>query len=55
MSTIFEEKKYNTRIKENTTLEEFSETMSKVKLDYPKYIDVALPANIKLGCENMQG
>lgn len=55
MSTVLEEKIYNTRIKENTTLEEFSQIMSKVKLDYPKYIDVALPANMKLWCENMQG
>ncbi len=52
MSTIWEEKKYNTRIKEDTTLENFTETMKNLKLDYPKYIEVAIPANMKLG---MQG
>jgi predicted DNA binding CopG/RHH family protein len=48
MSTVWEEKRYNTRIKENTTLDELKETLSAMKLDYPKYIDVALPANMKL-------
>lgn len=48
VSTVWEEKKYNTRITENTTLEQFIKTMKNVKLDYPKYIDVALPANMKL-------
>jgi sulfur dioxygenase len=48
MSTVWEEKRYNTRIKENTALDELRETLSAMKLDYPKYIDVALPANIKL-------
>ncbi len=49
MSTIGEEKIYNTRVTEHTSLEEFVEIMNALKLDYPKYIDVALPANMKLG------
>jgi hypothetical protein len=48
MSTVWEEKRYNTRIKEYTTLEELTEVLDALKLDYPKYIDVALPANMKL-------
>ncbi len=52
MSTVWEEKRYNTRIKEHTTLEEFIETLDTMKLDYPKYIDVALPANMKLGLDD---
>ena len=49
VSTIGEEKKYNSRIRSYTILEEFEDTMKKLKLDYPKYIDIALPANLKLG------
>ncbi|MBX9809611.1 MBL fold metallo-hydrolase [Candidatus Gracilibacteria bacterium] len=52
MSTVWEEKRYNTRIKENTSLEELKETLDAMKLDYPKYIDVALPANMKLGLDD---
>ena len=48
MSTVWEEKRYNTRIKEYTTLEELTEVLDAMKLDYPKYIDVALPANMRL-------
>jgi sulfur dioxygenase len=48
MSTIGEEKMYNVRIRENTSLDEFVETMKSVQLEYPKYIDEALPANMKL-------
>lgn len=54
MSTVDEEKKYNTRIRSNTTLEEFIETMQAVKLDYPRYIDIALTANIQLGLDQIQ-
>ncbi len=54
MSTVDEEKRYNTRIRSNTTLEEFIETMQSVKLDYPRYIDIALPANIQLGLNEIQ-
>lgn len=51
MSTIGEEKQYNARIKADTTLEEFTETMNALHLPAPKYLDVALPANLKLGLE----
>ena len=49
MSTIGEEKRYNTRVKAETTRDEFVNTMAELKLEYPKYIDIALPANRKLG------
>lgn len=49
MSTIGEEKRHNTRITSNTTLEQFVETMQALHLPYPKYIDEALPANLRLG------
>jgi len=49
MSTVGEEKLYNTRVKADTTLEELKEVLGAMKLDYPKYIGVALPANMKLG------
>lgn len=51
ISTIGEEKQYNTRIKSDTTLEAFSETMNALHLPAPKYLDVALPANLRLGLE----
>lgn len=49
MSTIGEEKQYNTRIRSETTLEAFTETMNNLHLAPPKYLDIALPANLKLG------
>lgn len=49
MSTVGEEKLYNSRIRSETTREEFVRTMQELKLEYPKYIDIALPANGKLG------
>jgi sulfur dioxygenase len=49
VSSVGEEKIYNERIRAGTSREEFVQTMSKLKLDYPKYIDVALPANNLLG------
>jgi sulfur dioxygenase len=54
MSTVGEEKIYNTRIKDTTTVTEFIETMQAVRLDYPKYIDIALPANMHLGLDQLQ-
>lgn len=54
MSTVWEEKEYNTRIRRDTTLTEFIETMQALKLDYPRYIDVALPANMQLGVDTIQ-
>lgn len=49
VSTVWEERLYNTRIRANTTLAELAETMNALHLPYPKYIDEALPANMKLG------
>lgn len=51
MSTIGEEKQFNTRIRTETTLEEFSDTMNTLHLPAPKYLDVALPANLRLGIQ----
>jgi sulfur dioxygenase len=51
MSTIGEEKEFNTRIRKDTTLEEFTETMNALHLSPPKYLDIALPANLRLGME----
>lgn len=49
MSTIWEEKLYNTRIRANTSISEFVATMNTLHLPYPKYIDEALSANLQLG------
>lgn len=49
VSTIGEEKQYNTRIRANTSLAELKEILENLHLPYPKYIDEALPANMKLG------
>lgn len=49
VTTVWEEKEYNTRIRTNTTLAELTATMDALHLPYPKYIDEALPANMKLG------
>jgi sulfur dioxygenase len=51
MSTIGEEKQYNSRIKSDTTLEAFTETMNELHLPAPKFLDVALRANLRLGLE----
>lgn len=48
-STIGMEKKYNKRITQDTTKEQFIHTMSMLRLDLPKKLDVAVPANLKCG------
>ena len=48
-STIGQEKKFNPRLAENKTLDDFKKIMSELKLPYPKKIDVSLPANLKCG------
>ncbi len=48
VTTVWEEKNYNIRINMNTSLEIFTDTMNKLDLPYPKYIDMALPANRRL-------
>lgn len=48
-STIGLEKKYNTRINEKISKEDFVKIMSELKLDNPKKIHQAVPANLKCG------
>ena len=48
VSSIGEEKKYNLRIQSQTLGEQFIKVMSELKLDNPKKIHEAVPAN--LGC-----
>ena len=48
-STIGEEKRFNPRIKETTELEEFKQTMANLNLATPKYLDIAVPANLNCG------
>lgn len=48
-SSIGEEKRFNSRLKDGTAKEEFVGTMRALKLEYPKRIDEALPANRRLG------
>lgn len=48
-TTVGHEKKYNSRIGNNKSREEFIDLMSKLKLAYPKQIDKALPANQACG------
>jgi len=51
VSTIGEEKKFNPRL--TKPLDEFKTIMSNLNLDYPKQIDVALPANQVCGLYNL--
>lgn len=48
-SSIDEEKTHNPRLGGGKSLNEFKEIMDNLKLDYPKKIDVAVPANKKCG------
>jgi sulfur dioxygenase len=48
VSTIGEEKRCNPRLQVRS-IDEYVEIMSKLKLDNPKLMDVAVPANLKLG------
>lgn len=48
-STIGIEKKYNSRLKETVSLEEFKKIMSELKLANPKKIHEAVPANLACG------
>lgn len=49
-SSVREEKLYNPRLGGGKTEEQFVAIMRDLKLAYPKKIDVALPANERLGC-----
>ena len=52
VSTIAEEKALNPRLGVAKSKEEFVEIMANLKLDYPKRIDEALPANLKCGMDD---
>ncbi|MDD5035212.1 MAG: MBL fold metallo-hydrolase [Methylococcaceae bacterium] len=49
VSTIQQEKAKNSRLGQNKTREQFIDIMNNLKLDYPRYIDHALPANQDCG------
>ncbi|MFL5784641.1 MAG: MBL fold metallo-hydrolase [Bacteriovoracaceae bacterium] len=48
-STIGLEKRFNTRLNQNTTVAQFISTMANLNLPKPKKIDVAVPANLRFG------
>lgn len=48
-STIGEEKRYNQRLNLSIGQQEFMEIMESLNLPYPKRMDEAVPANLKLG------
>jgi glyoxylase-like metal-dependent hydrolase (beta-lactamase superfamily II) len=48
-STVGEERKNNKRLGGNRSREDFIKIMSELKLAYPKFIDIALPANQACG------
>lgn len=48
-STIGDEKKYNVRLNQQRQLDEFIQIMAGLNLPPPKKIDIAVPANLKLG------
>lgn len=48
-STIGEEKKHNPRLKLENSEENFINIMNNLKLDSPKKMDIAVPANMELG------
>ena len=49
VSTIGEEKHYNTRIPDTQTESDFAELMNSLNLPRPKHIDEAVPANMSCG------
>ena len=50
-SSVGEEKLFNARLSLDKTKEEFVEIMENLKLDHPKKIKEAVPANLKCGKE----
>jgi glyoxylase-like metal-dependent hydrolase (beta-lactamase superfamily II)/rhodanese-related sulfurtransferase len=53
VSTIGEEKRYNPRLQVKS-VDEYAELMSKLNLPNPKMMDVAVPANMKVGLAQEQ-
>ena len=54
-STIGDEKENNPRLGKSKTKQEFIEIMANLNLDYPKKIDVAVPANLRCGVPDVVG
>jgi glyoxylase-like metal-dependent hydrolase (beta-lactamase superfamily II)/rhodanese-related sulfurtransferase len=53
VSTIGEEKQYNPRLKVNS-MDEYAELMNNLKLPNPKMMDVAVPANMRVGLNQQE-
>ncbi|MCO4744806.1 MAG: MBL fold metallo-hydrolase [Proteobacteria bacterium] len=51
VSTVAEEKRFNPRLGDDQSEDDFVKTMANLGLSYPKQIDRALPANLNLGRE----
>lgn len=49
VTTVAEEQQFNPRLGGGRSSEEFAEIMNNLNLDYPKRIDVAVPANLRCG------
>jgi glyoxylase-like metal-dependent hydrolase (beta-lactamase superfamily II)/rhodanese-related sulfurtransferase len=52
MTTVCEEKAHNARLRDGITEDEFVAIMDGLNLAYPKKIDLAVPANLRLGLLN---
>ncbi len=48
-SSVWEEKRFNPRLKLENSFEDFVSIMDNLNLPYPKKLDVSLPANLKCG------
>jgi glyoxylase-like metal-dependent hydrolase (beta-lactamase superfamily II)/rhodanese-related sulfurtransferase len=55
VSSVLEEKRYNARLRDGISLEQFREIMQNLKLARPKQIDRAVPANQRCGIERQDG
>ena len=49
MTSVDEERRLNPRLSGETTCAQFVSIMREFALAYPKYIDVALPRNVRCG------
>ena len=54
-STVDEERRHNPRLRLGKTEEQFVEIMRALTLAYPKYIDIALPRNVRCGVAVVTG
>jgi sulfur dioxygenase len=53
-SAVGKEKETNPRLGAGKTMDEFVKIMNDLKLDYPKKIDVAVPANMRCGVPDVE-